>query len=334
MKNQFIVVFLLFQTAFLFAQTQYNGNEMLQANRMQIVAPDTIYPPSGYFPGYASAWTQTTNYPNRINQFKAVPLNPGGIVFIGNSITEFGKDWSARFGVSGIQNRGIAGDVTEGVLARLGEIGYYKPKAVFILIGINDIFAGKTSDFVAGNILKIVNSIHLRTPSTKVYVQTILPNGTISTRPVIAATNLLLKSSALTNNFTLIDLHPLFADANDNILAAYTTDGTHLTEAGYAVWIANEKVLLNSLTTSNPLVQKGSIGILNTRVQDKLFFTGIAPNHEFKCEVYGVDGKKMQSSSIFAQNELDVSKLSPNRYILKISSKDKLEQHTFQFQKI
>ena len=244
-KITLFLFFFLISTTLAFGQNfKFKSTDISQ---IQNVVPDTIYPPASYFPSYASAWTQTTNYPNRINIFKATPLIQGGIVFIGNSITEFGYDWSARFGVNGIQNRGIAGDVTEGVLERLGEIGYFKPKAVFILIGINDIFANKTSDFVAGNILKIVNSIHARTPDTKVYVQTILPNGTVSTRPIIAATNLLLKSSAVANNYTVVDLHPLFADANDNIQAAYTTDGTHLTEAGYSVWIANEKVLINSI---------------------------------------------------------------------------------------
>ena len=43
----------------------------------------------------------------------------GGIVFLGNSITEQGGDWGKRLGWSSLKNRGISGDVTEGVLRDL-----------------------------------------------------------------------------------------------------------------------------------------------------------------------------------------------------------------------
>ena len=66
-------------------------------------------------------------------------MNFNEIVFIGNSITEGGKNWSEKFNIPNIRNRGIGGDVTDGVLERLGEIIFFKPKAVFILIGINDL---------------------------------------------------------------------------------------------------------------------------------------------------------------------------------------------------
>ena len=55
----------------------------------------------------------------------------GDIVFIGNSITELGGDWGKRLDCSSLKNRGISGDVTEGVLKRLGEITYVKPKKYF-----------------------------------------------------------------------------------------------------------------------------------------------------------------------------------------------------------
>ena len=331
-KITLFLFFFLISTTLAFGQNfKFKSTDISQ---IQNVVPDTIYPPASYFPSYASAWTQTTNYPNRINIFKATPLIQGGIVFIGNSITEFGKDWSARFGVNGIQNRGIAGDVTEGVLARLGEIGYFKPKAVFILIGINDIFANKTSDFVAGNILKIVNSIHARTPETKVYVQTILPNGTVKTRPVIAATNEVLKASAAANNYTVVDLHPLFADANDNIQAAYTTDGTHLTEAGYSVWIANEKPLISSVIDSEPIIKTGKINISPNPVLDKLTFTGLDNNEKYNCEIYNIEGKNVMSSNIIYKNELNVSSLAANRYFLKMYNNLNSLNLTFQFQKL
>ena len=71
------------------------------------------------------------NYRKVIKEFKSNPLNYGDIVFLGNSITQGGKNWSEKLDYPNIRNRGIGGDVTDGVLARLDEINYFRPKAVF-----------------------------------------------------------------------------------------------------------------------------------------------------------------------------------------------------------
>ena len=162
----------------------------------------------------------------------------GDIVFIGNSITEQGGDWGKRFNNPKVKNRGIAGDVTAGVLNRLAEIYYYKPKKVFLKIGINDLFHNDlTSEYIANNIKLIVDKIHLESPSTKIYVQTILPtaNNTPS-KERIAATNTILKAMPATDYLKIIDLHSRFADKNDVMIGSYTNDGLHLTELGYLAW--------------------------------------------------------------------------------------------------
>ena len=87
------------------------------------------------------------------------------IVFLGNSITKGGGDWGQRFNSSNIVNRGISGDYTEGILNRLNEIIFYKPIAVFILIGVNEFFKDNTNNlevnptYVANNIIKIADKI-------------------------------------------------------------------------------------------------------------------------------------------------------------------------------
>ena len=68
-----------------------------------------------------------------IEEFKKQPLDFGDIVFLGNSITAGGKDWSKRLNEPNIKNRGIGGDVTEGVLARLDELIYFKPQHCFFI---------------------------------------------------------------------------------------------------------------------------------------------------------------------------------------------------------
>ena len=207
------------------------------AKSLSMVDTNLLYPSPNVVISYHSEWTKI-HYIEKIAAFKSNPLQFGDIVFIGNSITEQGGNWGQRFNNLKVKNRGIAGDVTAGVLNRLAEIYHYKPKKVFIKIGINDLFHDElTPEYVANNIKLMVDKIHLESPDTKIYVQTILPtvnNSSLKTK--IAATNAIIKSSTPTNYYRVIDLHPKFADANDLMINSYSTDGLHLSEAGYIVW--------------------------------------------------------------------------------------------------
>jgi arabinogalactan endo-1,4-beta-galactosidase len=198
---------------------------------------DSLYPSPNEVIPYHSEWTKT-HYIERIAEFKNNPLQLGDIVFIGNSITEQGGNWGQRFNNSKVKNRGITGDVVGGVLNRLAEIYYYKPRKVFLKIGINDLFqANLTPEYVANAISEIVAKIHLESPETKIYVQTILPtSNNTSLKNKIAATNAIIKNSVQTNYYQVIDLHSIFADTNDLMISTYSVDGIHLTESGYNLW--------------------------------------------------------------------------------------------------
>ncbi len=206
----------------------------------------TLYPSPDVVIPYHTEWTKN-HYIKRIAEFKANPLQYGDIVFIGNSITEQGGDWGQRFNNPIVKNRGIAGDVTDGVLNRLSEIYYYKPKKVFLKIGINDMFRDELSpDYVANNIQKIADKIHLESPETKIYVQTILPtSNNTSLKAKIATTNAIIKKSKQTDYYQVIDLHSIFADTNDLMISNYSSDGVHLRETGYILWQNYVKEFVN-----------------------------------------------------------------------------------------
>jgi len=176
-------------------------------------------------------------------------------VFLGNSITEKGGNWNKRFGVNNIVNRGVSGDITEGILSRLDEIIYYKPTTIFLLIGINDIFdnypnrKNKNSSQVAKNIIQIAENIYKNCRNTKIFIQTILPvdiqkhmdyndrslaNYNSEMVNQIIAINQLIKGQ---NNFPVIDLYAAFVDERGLMNEAYTTDGVHLNDIGYKAWV-------------------------------------------------------------------------------------------------
>ena len=95
--------------------------------------PSNLYPLEAKIK-YHTDWTKN-HYVGRLNEFSSDPAKDGDIIFIGDSITEGGKTWSSKFNRNNIKNRGISGDVTDGVIARLGEIFYFNPSAVFSMFG-------------------------------------------------------------------------------------------------------------------------------------------------------------------------------------------------------
>ena len=116
----------------------------------------------------------STYYHQRLSLFELTPVNPGDIVFLGNSITD-GAEWHELFGDSKIKNRGISGDISAGVLYRIAGIAKQKPGKVFLMIGINDLARGVSTDSLLKNILLTAEYFKQLSPSTKLYIQSILP---------------------------------------------------------------------------------------------------------------------------------------------------------------
>lgn len=236
-------------------------NALGQSNLLTAEEKTKLYPTKDIVSRYHNDWTQG-HYKERIEVFKNEPLEFGDIVFIGNSITEKGKDWTKKFKIAHIRNRGISGDVTDGVLHRLNEIVYFKPKAVFILIGINDLYnihheeAGRnlkydkivpSTEYVGKNILKITKRIHHESPETKIYVQTILPTRREYLKEDILSVNkIIIKNEAL-GFYKVVDLYSQFVDANGDLQKELTVDGVHLSEKGYQKWVKIEKSLIEGL---------------------------------------------------------------------------------------
>jgi lysophospholipase L1-like esterase len=217
---------------------------------------DKLYPKNDIIIKNHNYWT-SKYYPERILEFKKNPVTKGGIVFLGNSITEGGEDWGERIKMQGVSNRGISGDITDGVLERLEEIIFYKPKIVFILIGHNDLWSLRIKsgvpsiEYIKNNILKIVESINIGSPKSSVYVQSILPTRHFTVdgyfENSINEINSFLKQKQNKFNFEFIDLHSFFVDYEGFLKKNLTTDGGHLNEDGYALWSRVIKDILNNI---------------------------------------------------------------------------------------
>ena len=91
------------------------------------------------------------------------------VIFLGNSITE-GGDWKTLFPDINVINRGISGDVTDGILFRLNEVTASQPKRIFLMIGTNDLARGRSIDYVIKGTEQIIDQIKKETPNTLIYL--------------------------------------------------------------------------------------------------------------------------------------------------------------------
>jgi len=201
----------------------------IASGQAQLTAAD-----SSRFPAY---------YWHSKNMFDNLPDIRGEIIFLGNSITD-GGEWFELLGNKKCLNRGISGDVTEGVLLRLPGITRVKPAKIFLLIGINDIARGKSVQEVTANYRLILEKIKAETPATKVFIESVLPvnYGTVKMAslkdktPLILELNVNLRALAAEYNYTYVDLFTLMADENKNLPEKYSVDGLHLKYAAYKAW--------------------------------------------------------------------------------------------------
>lgn len=178
------------------------------------------------------------------SMFERLPVKSSDIVFLGNSITDYGP-WEELFPGRSIKNRAISGDRTEWMLERLDPILAGRPKKVFLMIGINDLGAGETPENVAGNIERILERFASGSPKTVVYVQSILPvNGNIpkyanrhgSKDAEIVRTNALVKDICEKRGIKYLDVYSALVGDDGKLKLEYTNDGLHLMMSGYEVW--------------------------------------------------------------------------------------------------
>lgn len=196
---------------------------------------------------YSSPRIYTDHYYKRFLQFMDEPaIGNKDIVMLGNSLTENGGDWAARLGNKNVRNRGIIGDEVMGVYDRLHQILPGHPAKLFLLIGVNDVSHDLTTDTIVGMIRATVERIQKESPDTKLYLQSLLPiNESFGRYKRLAGkTNMIpeinkqLEELAKEKGLTYINLFPLFTEKGSNVLRAeLTTDGLHLKEEGYKIWV-------------------------------------------------------------------------------------------------
>ena len=194
-------------------------------------------------------------YKHRVSVFRSLPETEGKIVMLGNSLNNNAL-WEELFPMGYIINRGISGDVVDGVCQRLDEIIPDKPAKIFLITGTNDFINNpeKPAIEVWNSYEKLIQTIQKELPDTKLYVQSTLPLNPKSKfyegfNERAAELNKLLEAGMERYKYFYLDIVPLLADENGDLAEINTTDGIHLSATGYFKWAAE----LAKGTRMNPI---------------------------------------------------------------------------------
>ncbi|MBN1475507.1 hypothetical protein JXA47_02020, partial [Candidatus Sumerlaeota bacterium] len=168
-------------------------------------------------------------------------VEPGGVVFLGDSITE-GFPLDEAFPGQNVINRGIGGDRIQGIIERLGVcVEALAPRRVHLMIGVNDLWWGneRRPEVLEVQYARLLDEIARRVPETELIVLSILPMGDRADErnEIIRDMNARIRALAEARDLEYIDLHPLFAGEDGKMLPELTTDGVHLTLDGYEAWL-------------------------------------------------------------------------------------------------
>ncbi len=186
---------------------------------------------------------------------KTAELNQ--IVFLGDSLTDaYNLDSYFESDIK-LYNRGIAGDKTDGVIARLkSNVLEIKPSIIVLLIGINDIHSGRSLDEIEKNYRKILDMIEEKSPDCEVFIESLYPtNTTIYANSSdywdeIITFNDTLQTIANEYDYVFMDVYSSLLNGNE-LNREYSFDGLHLNSQGYSIVSEIIASYINELTVIN-----------------------------------------------------------------------------------
>jgi len=134
-------------------------------------------------------------------------------------------------------NQSISGETTSQMVSRLHYFSQTRPQTIHIMAGINDLKNGASDVQVLDNFQQILSRLHQQHPQTEIVVYSILPTR-LDNLPSdrISRINQALEHLARYQGARFVDLQPSFADGQGQLRRELTTDGLHLTIAGYDLW--------------------------------------------------------------------------------------------------
>jgi lysophospholipase L1-like esterase len=196
-------------------------------------------------------------------------------------------------------NQGISGETTAAMLKRLSFLDETKPQTILVMAGINDLKSGVSEADLLANYRTIVQTLKQKHPETELVIQSILPHSgaamtveeadrlkAISNEQIFRI-NQKLATIAKEEQALFLNLHPLFADQEGMLRSDLTTDGLHLSPAGYLVWSTALQTFSQTQLRSTPPIAQAEAADAPTdapRADEKNTSETVKPSEETKTE--------------------------------------------------
>jgi lysophospholipase L1-like esterase len=187
-------------------------------------------------------WNQLGRYYADNLRLKNLPVEPGRVVFYGDSITD-AWNLSQSFAGKPYVNRGISGQVTAQMLVRLyPDVIALKPAALILLAGTNDIAHNngpQTIEQIEQNFMAIAELAQAH--GIKVILCSLLPVSDYTERKQLAhrppgdilKLNAWLKEFAARTNAGFVDYYATTVDEKGCLKEDLSRDGLHPNAKGY-----------------------------------------------------------------------------------------------------
>jgi lysophospholipase L1-like esterase len=191
-------------------------------------------------------WNQLGRYHADNEKLRTQPVEPGRVVFMGDSITD-GWKLSQYFPNKPYVNRGISGQTTPQMLARMFEdVINLKPEAMIVLAGTNDIARNTgpvTLSMIEENLQMITELAH--THGIKVILCSVTPVSDYGPRKMtdgrppadILKLNTWMKEYAAKTHETYCDYFTALVDEKGWLRDGISRDGLHPNDKGYDLMV-------------------------------------------------------------------------------------------------
>ncbi len=197
--------------------------------------------------------SRTPHWHERVAAFKTAPKSDTSpIVFAGDSLTEL-FDLEKFFNFRPIINHGISGDHIDGLTERLALSFSRSPRALFFMIGINDIFDDCDFPLLEQKYKTLLDGFSgLNRSGAPLFCFSLLPVGrewqTAGKTAIICKTNRYLQKICAARLVNFLNIYPYFEKEKDCLNAALSLDGIHLNKAGYSRWRQALTILQKNFT--------------------------------------------------------------------------------------
>jgi beta-glucosidase len=190
----------------------------------------------------------------------AVKTQPYRALFLGDSLVQrWDLDlwdakpvWDTNLAPRGVLSAGVAGDRTDQLLWRLdhGTLAGPPPQVVIVLIGTDDLPAGRTPELTAQGVRAVLIRLRQKLPNTRVLLLGLLPRGATKDDPMreaVGAVNQMIQSCADGKTIVYADIGGVLLDSNGVLSTKLSPDLLHFTGAGYKLLAAKLDPLIDQL---------------------------------------------------------------------------------------